>query len=394
MITLSQSVEAIQESATLAVAAKAAKMRAAGIDVVSFGTGEPDFPTPAHIVAAAKQALDDGKTKYPSPSSGVGVLKEAIAGKLLRENDLRYCTDQIVVTVGGKIACQHVLQALVNPGDEVIIPVPYWVSYPELVRLAGGVPVFVHGAAEDRFCITPDQLKAAITPRTRVFILNYPSNPAGHLYSPEQVRALAAVLAGTEITVLSDEIYDRLVFDGSPYLSFAAAGPDAYRRTLTVNSASKTYSMTGWRLGFVAGAPEVIDAVAKLQSQGTSGAATFAQHAYAVALNGDQTCVEQMRKAFAERAQMMHDLLQRLPGVRCVMPQGAFYVFPNVGGTFQRVGVSSSRAFAEKLLEVAHVAVVAGDAFGIDDHVRLSCATSVANLEKGLTRLSKFVGGA
>lgn len=389
---LSQRVQDIAESATLAVSAKAAKMKAEGIDVISFGAGEPDFPTPPHIVEAAKRALDDGQTKYPKPASGLPVLKEAIRGKLERENDLTYAPDEIVVTVGGKIGGNLVMQAILDPGDEVIIPAPYWVSYPEMVKLAGGVPVFVHGDEANGFCLTPEQIKGAITERTRALIMNSPSNPAGHLYTPERIRAIADAVRGTDITVISDEIYDRLILDSTPHLSFAAVDDDAYCRTITLNSASKTYSMTGWRLGFVAGPRDVIKAIAKLQSQGTSGAATFAQHAYAVALTGDQACVNEMRQAFARRAEYTHATLTAIPGVTCVKPAGAFYAFPNVSGVYETLGVASSLAFADKLLEEARVAVVPGSAFGMDTNVRVSFATSMEQIEEGLSRLSEFIG--
>jgi aspartate aminotransferase len=390
-MNLSKRVQSIGESPTLAVSAKAAKMRSEGIDVVGFGAGEPDFPTPAHVIAAAEKAMADGLTKYSKPASGQPIVKEAICGKLKRENGLDYAPDQVVVTAGGKMAGNLLMQALIDPGDEVIIPVPYWVSYPEFVKLAGGVPVYVEGNEANGFCVTPDQIQAAITDRTKVMLINYPSNPAGHMYTPDQVRALAKVVEGTDVTVLSDEIYDRLILDGQPFLSFAAASDDAYRRTITMNSASKTYSMTGWRIGFIAGDRTIVKSVAKLQSQGTSGAATFTQIAYAAALSGDQSCVDEMRKAFAERAGYMHAKLNAMPGVRCPKPEGAFYAFPSVGDTFAGLGVDSSFAFAEKLLAEAEVAVVPGGAFGMDANVRLSFASSMENIEKGLSRILRFV---
>ncbi len=390
---LSDRASSIAESPTLAVSAKAAQMRADGIDVIGFGAGEPDFPTPPHIIAAAKKALDDGQTYYPKPASGIPILKDAIRGKLSRENGLTYKANEVVVTVGGKMACNLVFQALLNPGDEVIIPVPYWVSYPEMVKLAGGTPVFVAGEEANGFRVTPDQIRGAMTDRTRVLLLNYPSNPAGHMYSPDEVRAIAAQMAGTDVVVISDEIYDRLVLDGSEFLSFAAVSDDAFQRTLTLNSASKTYSMTGWRLGFVAGDSALVKAVAKLQSQGTSGAATFAQVAYAAALDGDQGCVTTMRDAFVERCSFMVDALGAMDGVQCYRPNGAFYVFPNVSGTYARLGVSSSAEFAERLLEEARVAVVPGSAFGMDSNVRLSFATSMKAIQEGLRRIATFVAG-
>ncbi len=388
---LSKLVQSIGESPTLAVSALAARMRSEGIDVVGFGAGEPDFDTPQHIIDAASEALNNGHTKYPKPSSGLPVLKEAIKNKLKRENNLSYETNQITVTVGGKMACNLLIKTLINPGDEVIIPTPYWVSYPEFVRLAGGKPVFIQGTEDNGFCVTPEQIRAVMTDRTRVLLLNYPSNPGGHMYSPERVRAIADALVGTNITVIADEIYDRLVLDGTEFLSFAAVSDDACQRTITVNSASKTYSMTGWRIGFVAGNSDVVKGVAKLDSQGSSGAATFSQVAYAAALDGDQSCVETMRAAFVERAARMHQLLNDIPGVRCPKSAGAFYAFPNVGGTFKRLNVSGSAEFTEKLLSEANVAVVPGIAFGMDEHVRFSFATSMDNIEKGLERMRTWI---
>jgi aspartate aminotransferase len=390
-VKLSERIKLIAESPTLAVSAKAARMRAEGVDVIGFGAGEPDFATPEHIVAAAKQALDEGQTFYPKPASGLSVLKTAIVAKLARENNLDYAADQIVVTVGGKMACQLVFQAMLNPGDEVLIPIPYWVSYPEIVKLAGGVPVFIEGSEDNGFRVSPEQILAKTSDRTRALILNYPSNPAGHMYTPDQVRAIATALEGTDITVISDEIYDRLILDDSRYLSFAAAGSDAYARTVTLNSASKTFSMTGWRLGFIAGPHDLIKAAAKLQSQGTSGAAPFAQLGWAAALNGDQSCVDTMKAAFLERRNVMVDALRVMDDVTCYRPQGAFYTFPNVAGTYKRLGVANSAQFAEKLLDEAKVAVVPGSAFGMDSNVRLSFATGMDAIKEGLSRIAAFV---
>jgi aspartate aminotransferase len=393
-ITLSQRVRSLAESATLAVSAKAAKLKSEGVDIISFGAGEPDFTTPPHIIEAAKAALDAGETKYPKPASGLATLKQAIQGKLRRENNLEYETKQIVVTVGGKDGCYLALHALIDPGHEVIIPAPYWVSYPEMVKLAGGTPVFIQGDPTNDFRVTPDQIRSAITTKTRAIFLNYPSNPGGHMYSPDQVRDIAAVLAGTDVVVLADEIYDRLVYDGHEHLSFAAVSQDAYDRTITLNSASKTYAMTGWRLGFAAGNRDVIKGIAKLITQDTSGAATFSQHAYAAALSGDQGCVDTMRTEFTKRRAIMCDGLNAIDGVHCRPPGGAFYTFPDVGDTYRSLGVSGSVDFAGKLLEKAGVAVVPGAAFGMDRHVRLSFATSTEQIVAGLQRLADFVRSA
>ncbi len=392
---ISQRVQNLEESATLAVAAKAARMRAEGIDVVSFGAGEPDFDTPEHIKQAAARALEAGETKYAKPASGVPELKQAIADKLRRENSLDYDPTQILAAVGGKEALWLAFATLLDPGDEVVIPAPYWVSYPEQVKLVEGVPVIVQAGVENDFKITPGQLAAALTPRTRAFVFNSPSNPTGSAYTPAEVDALAAVLADRgDVVVISDEMYDRLLFGGRAYKSYAAVSKQAYERTLTFNAGSKTYSMTGWRIGYVAGPAELIANMAKLQSQTTSGAATFTMHALAAALAGDQACVETMRAEFERRAEYLQKRLNGMPGVVCPEAAGAFYAFPDVSGTYQRLGVSGSMQWATRLLDEAHVAVVPGEAFGADNCVRLSFATSMANLEEGMDRLAKLLGGA
>ena len=384
---LSNRVELLQESATLAVSAKAARMQAQGIDVIGFGAGEPDFDTPAHIKAAGIKAIHEGWTKYAKPTSGMSAVKKAVCSKLLRDNGLTYQPDQVMVTVGGKEGCYLTIQALVDPGDEVIIPAPYWVSYPEMVKLAGGIPVFVAGPEASDYKLTPDILRRAVTPRTKLYIFNSPSNPSGVTYHPEEVRALAAVLVDRDVCVLSDEIYDQLLFGGQKTLSWAACGAEVYAKTVTLNAASKTYSMTGWRLGYAAGPRPIIEAMMKLQSQTTSGAATFNQIALAEALTGDQSDVEHMRAEFERRAHIMYKHLLALPGVRCPKPTGAFYCFPNVSALFNKAGAKTSGQFAEWLLEKARVAVVPGDAFGLDQHIRLSFALSIEKMEEGLRRL-------
>lgn len=391
---LSQRVEQLQESATLAVGAKAAAMKKQGIDVIGFGAGEPDFDTPAHIKEAAKEALDRGETKYAKPGSGVLPLKEAICSKLKRENQLDYTPDQVLVTVGGKEALWLACLALLNPGDEVIVPAPYWVSYPEQIKLCGAVPVIVAGKEANGFKLTPEEIKSAITSKTRVLIFNSPSNPGGFTYSPEEVKAVAEVVAGKDIIVFSDEMYDRLIYGDQRFVSFAASGPDVYGQTLTFNAGSKTYSMTGWRVGYVAGPQPIIKAMSKLSSQTTSGTCTFNQHALAAALNGDQGPVEEMRKEFERRAEYMHERLNGIAGVSCLPPTGAFYAFPNVSGSYKKLGVKDSLEFCSKVLEEAKVAVVPGVAFGCDANVRLSFATSMDNIKEGLDRLEKMLGKA
>lgn len=390
-MNLSQRVMALAESATLAVSAKAARMRAEGIDVIGFGAGEPDFDTPNHVKQAAYKAIEAGHTGYAKPASGLPAAKRAVCEKLARENDLQYSPEQVIITAGGKMCLYLAIHAIVNPGDEVIIPAPYWVSYPEIVKLAGGVPVFIQGAEENGYKLAPDILRKAVTDRTKMFCITSPSNPSGVTYFPDEIRALADVLKDHDLLVLSDEIYDRLVFDGQTTMSFAAAGDRAYAQTLTLNACSKTYAMTGWRVGYAAGPADVIKAMSKLQSQSTSGAVTFNQHALVEALTGDQGPVETMRREFQRRAVYMYDRLTALNGVRCPKPTGAFYCFPNVSGTFERLGVSGSSAFADKMLDEVSVAVVPGVAFGLDRHIRLSFAASMEQIEKGLDRIERFL---
>ena len=327
-MNVSQRIQDLAESGTIAVSNKVAALRAEGIDVVSLGAGEPDFDTPDHIKQAAHAALDRGETKYAKPASGVAELKSAVIDKLGRENNLTYAPDQIIATIGGKEGLYLAFATLLDPGDEVIVPTPYWVSYPEQIKLVGGVPVFIDAGAASGFKITPEQLRAAITPRTRAFVFNSPSNPTGAAYSPEETDALAAVLADTDVITLSDEMYDRLLFGGQEFKSFAATSTHAYDHTLTFNAGSKTFSMTGWRIGYAAGPVDLIKGMSKLQTQTTSGAATFTMHAMAAALNGDQTCVDEMRDAFESRGRFISEALNRLEGVVCPAPGGAFYVFP------------------------------------------------------------------
>jgi len=391
---LAKRVVEMAESATLAVSAKAARMKAEGLDVISFGAGEPDFDTPAHIRQAAIDALNSGKTKYPNPASGLIPVKKAICDRLEKDHGLRYAPEQVIVTSGGKDAVYMAIHALIEPGDEVVIPAPYWVSYPEMVQLAGGTCVHIHGPEEQDYKLSPKLLESALTAKTRMVILNSPSNPSGVTYHPDEIRALAGVLQAKDLCVVSDEIYDRLLYGGQKSLSYAALSDKAYSQTLTVNSASKTYAMTGWRLGYAAGPVNLIKSMAKLQSQSTSGAATFGQIAYAAALSGSDEVFEAMRIEFERRGKYMWDRLTKLPGVRCPRPTGAFYCFPNVSGTFAPMGLKGSMEFASRLLTECNVAVVPGLAFGMDAHVRLSFATSMEQITKGLDRIESWLRGA
>ena len=375
----------------MAVSGRAAQLRREGVDVVSFGAGEPDFDTPAHVKQAAIEALAQGQTGYAAPASGILPLKSAIVDALARDSGLEYGPDQIIVTCGGKEALYLAFAAILNPGDEVIVPAPYWVSFPEQVELCEGVPVIVPGHAQNDYKLTPEQVAAALTDRTRAIVFNSPSNPGGFVYSPSEAAAIAAVLAGTEVTVLADEIYDQLVFGGASFANFATLSEDAYARTLTFNASSKTYAMTGWRLGFAAGPREIVAAMAKIQTQTTSGACNFTQFGYAAALSGDQAVVSERRDEFARRGQYCFERLNAIPGVGCTRPQGAFYVLPDVSGTYTRLGVSGSVEFSQKLLEEARVAVVPGEAFGVDATVRLSFATDMATIRRGLDRIAEFL---
>ena len=400
MIPLADRVALVAESITLAVTAKANALKKAGVDVVGFGAGEPDFDTPTFIKDAAKAALDKGLTKY-TPTPCLPELKAAIADKFARENGLPYKPENITVGAGGKHCLYTAFMAVLNPGDEVLIPAPYWVSYPEQAKLAGGVPTIVHGDEANGFKLTPQQLDAAITPKTKVLVLNSPSNPAGHAYTPAELKSLADVVAAhPNVVVFSDEIYEKLIYDGLKFVSFATLHPALIDRTLTFNCHSKSFAMTGWRVGYVGGPKPVIDAMNKLQSQMTSHITSFVQPAAVAALTDPRGAesVEQMRQQFEARGRHMHERLSALPGVTCVKPQGAFYCFPNVssyyGKTIGGTKVDGAVPFAAALLEQAHVAVVPGTDSGFDTHVRLSFATSLTNIDKGIDRIAAWLAQA
>ncbi|MBW4576847.1 MAG: pyridoxal phosphate-dependent aminotransferase [Aphanothece sp. CMT-3BRIN-NPC111] len=382
---LAARVDQVTPSLTLAIAAKAKAMKAEGIDVCSFSAGEPDFDTPEHIKAAAKQALDAGKTKY-GPAAGEPKLREAIAHKLRKENNLDYNAANVIVTNGGKHSLFNLMLALIEPGDEVIIPAPYWLSYPDMVKLAGGNPVIVHTDAQSGYKITPEQLRKAITPQTRLFVLNSPSNPSGVVYTPAEIQALADVVVEEDILVVSDEIYEKILYDDAQHVSIGSLGPEIYARTITSSGFAKAYSMTGWRLGYLAGAVELIQAVTKIQGHSTSNVCTFAQYGAIAALENSQDCVEQMRQAFARRRQIILERLNAIPGLTCAKPDGAFYLFVNISKTNL-----NSLEFCDSLLESQQVATIPGIAFGADDHIRLSYATDMTSIEKGMDRLDKFV---
>ncbi|MFM7406658.1 MAG: pyridoxal phosphate-dependent aminotransferase [Cuspidothrix sp.] len=382
---LAARVSQVTPSITLAIAAKAKAMKAEGIDVCSFSAGEPDFDTPAHIKAAAAKALDEGKTKY-GPAAGEPKLREAIAHKLKNDNGLNYKAENVIVTNGGKHSLYNLIVALIDPGDEVIIPSPYWLSYPEMVTLVGGKSVIVETTAATGYKITPEQLKKAITPKTKLFVLNSPSNPTGMVYTPEEIKALAKVIVDADIYVVSDEIYEKILYDGAEHISIGSLGEEIFARTLISNGFAKGYSMTGWRLGYLAGPLDIIKAASTIQGHSTSNVCTFAQYGAIAALESSQDCVEEMRQAFAKRRQVMYDRLNAIPGLSCPKPDGAFYLFPDISKT----GLKSLE-FCNAILESHQVALIPGVAFGADKNIRLSYATDMATIEKGMDRLEKFV---
>lgn len=384
MISISQRARNCAPSPTLGITARAKALQSRGIDVISFGAGEPDFDTPGHIKAAATAALERGFTKYTA-SSGIEPLKQAIAAKLQRDQGVEYAPQQIIVSCGAKHSIYNLMQAVLDPGDEVVIPVPYWVSYPEQVKLAGGVPVFVEAPEANGFRVLASDLEAAVTPRTRMMVVNSPSNPSGAVIQPDEVRRIADLAVRRDLMVLSDEIYEQLTY-GVPHASIASFGDEIYRRTFLVNGFSKTYAMTGWRLGYLAGDREVVAAMSRIQDQSTSNPTSFAQQGAVAALEGPQECVAQMREAFLRRRNTIVARLRAMPGVECVEPEGAFYVLPNVSGLLSGA-VPHSDALAEVLLNEDHIAVVPGSGFGTPQHIRLSYATSDALIEKGMDRL-------
>lgn len=387
---LSRRAAAIQPSPTLQIYARANELKAQGVDIINLGAGEPDYPVPLHVKEAAVAAVHDDLSHYTAVN-GTPELRAAIARKLARENDLTYSPDQILVTVGGKHALYNAFMALIDPGDEVIIPAPYWVSYPEQVRLAEGEPVFVDTVAADGFCLDPDRVTAAITPRTRGLIINSPNNPTGAVYNPEDLAALAQVARDHDLWVITDEIYERLVYDGQRQVSIAGFEGMA-ERTIIINGFSKAFAMTGWRLGYAAGPGAVIKAMANLQGHMTSNAASLVQAAGIVALDGPRGPIDAMVAEYASRRQLVLSRLADMPGITCPRPAGAFYVFPSVhallGRRFGERVLHSAADFAVALLDEARVAVVPGEAFGCAGHIRLSYASSRVELTEALARIA------
>jgi aspartate aminotransferase len=393
---ISKRAQAVPPSATIAVTSLAKELKAKGVDVVGFGAGEPDFDTPDYIKDAAIKAIKAGHTKYTA-AAGTAELRTVIAKKLQRENGLKYTPDQVIVNIGGKHSVYEAMQAILDPGDEVILPAPYWVTYIETIKLAGAVPRIIQADKANSYKITPRQLEEAITEKTAMLVVNSPNNPGGFTYTPEELAGLAKVLEGTAVYVLSDEIYEKLIYGNTKFVSFASLSKDAYDRTLTLNGLSKTYSMTGWRLGYVAGTLEVIKAMGRLQSHTTSNAVTFVQYAAVAALTDPAAgkIIEKMRAEFERRGKYMAQRLNSIKGVECSEPTGAFYCFPDVsshyGRTINGAKNDGSMDFAKALLEQANVAVVPGLPFGCDANVRLSFACSIEQITKGLDRLEKWL---
>jgi aspartate aminotransferase len=391
-IKLSTRVQRIKPSPTLAVTALAAQLRAQGRDIIGLGAGEPDFDTPEHIKEAAIAALHAGKTKYTAVD-GIASLKLAIIDKFSRDNGLTYEADQILVSCGGKHSIFNLLEALLDEGDEVIIPAPYWVSYPDMTLLADGTPVIVYTDQAQGFKMSPEQLEAAITERTRLLMLNSPSNPTGVAYSREELRALGEVLLRhPHVLVATDDMYEHILFGDRAFSNILMACPELYDRTIVLNGVSKAYSMTGWRIGYAGGPKKLIGAMKKIQSQSTSNPTSIAQWAAEAALRGDQSCVATMRSAFEQRHDYLVEALNAIPGVECLPCDGTFYCLPSVKGAMQSLGLETDTAFSERLLENG-VALVPGSAFGADGHVRISFATSMDNLKQAVARIHKAVEG-
>ena len=391
---LSDRARSLKPSATLAIAAKEKALRAQGLDIVGFGAGEPDFDTPVHIKKAAIDAMLDGFTKY-TPVGGIDPLKDAIIDKFKRDNDLEYKRDEVVVSCGGKHSLYNLFQAIFQAGDEVIVPVPYWVSYPPMVELAGAQPVFVETHEQEDYQLTVEMLEKVVTPKTKAIILNYPSNPVGSIFYLENLQKIGKLAVERNIYLVSDEIYDKLVYDGYQHTSIASLGHPIRDITIITHAVSKTYAMTGWRIGFAAGPREIIQAMANIQSQSTSNPTTISQYAALAALKGPQDIVDTMVREFVKRRDVLVEGLKSIEGVTCYNPKGAFYVFPNfravLGRSYRGRKVNTITEFTEILLEDFHVAVVPGIEFGKEGYLRLSFATSMETIEKGLGRIKKAV---
>jgi aspartate aminotransferase len=391
-ITLSNRVKAVKPSPTLAITARAAQMRAAGKDIIGLGAGEPDFDTPDHIKAAAVKAMDNGFTKYTAVD-GTASLKKAIIAKFKNDNNLDYQPKQILVSCGGKQSSYNLTQAMINPGDEVIIPAPFWVSYPDMVLLADGVPIIIETTQAQHFKISPEQLRAAITDKTRLIFINSPSNPSGVAYTLEELKALGDVLADfPNIIIATDDMYEHILWNQGSFVNILNAHPEFYDRTVVMNGVSKAYSMTGWRIGYAAGPADLIEAMCTIQSQSTSNPTSISQYAAEAALTGDQSFINDMCIEFKKRHDYVVAELNNIEGIECLETDGTFYVFPNVEKLIARLeGINNDLEFSDYLIEKAGVALVPGSAFGSEGHIRISIATSMANLQNALERIKKAI---
>ena len=387
---LASRVNTLTPSTTLAITAKAKQMKDSGIDIIGLGAGEPDFNTPSNILEAAITSMNEGKTKY-TPSGGLVELKDAVIDKLKRDQQLTYERNEIMIGIGAKHVLYTLFQVILNPGDEVIIPAPYWVSYPEQVKLAGGVPVHIEGAASAQFKVTAEEIKNAITNKTKAVIINTPGNPTGMIYSEAELLEIAAVCKDKDIWIISDEIYEKLIYGGENHVSPAQLSEDAKQRTLIINGVSKSHAMTGWRIGYVAGDAGIVTAMTNLASHSTSNPTTTSQYAAIEAYNGPQDTVEVMRKDFESRLDKVYPQLAAIPGLNVIKPQGAFYLLPDVKEAVEKTGYKNVDDFAGALLTEAKVAVIPGSGFGSPDTIRLSYATSIDLFEEAIRRIKEFV---
>jgi aspartate aminotransferase len=391
---LSERAMAVRTSSTLAITALAKKMKEEGIDVIGFGAGEPDFDTPFFIKEAAKKSIDEGYTKY-TPAAGSDELKRVVCEKFKKDNNIEYDASEVIISCGAKHVLYNIFQSICDPGDEVIIPAPYWVSYPEQVGLAGGVPIYLKTPESNQFKLDPEKLRDYITPRTKALIINSPNNPTGSVYTRDDLMAIAEVAVERGVFVISDEIYEELVYDDAEHVSMASLGPEIKRLTITVNGVSKAYSMTGWRIGYAGGDQQVIKAMSKIQSHSTSNPTSISQAASVVALKGTKDFIKMMQVEFYKRREYMWNTLNSMNGITCLKPKGAFYMFPNIsrliGKSIDGEVISNSDTFARILLEKGKVAVVPGSGFGSDVHVRLSYATSMDTIVEGLKRMGELL---